>query len=91
MLGLFGRIGKIPDTGIKCLPRHVTQGRLPHTGLAASSGGAVSPGGPQNTVSVVPGNESNDRTTSAWVNGTSGVASDGGAACSLAVTLLTCP
>lgn len=34
--------------------------------------------GPESMVSVGPSNETNDRTTPAWINGTSGVASDGG-------------
>ena len=77
-LDLFGCIRKIPDAGIKCLPRHAAEGRLPHTGPAASSGGAMSPAGPQSMVSAGPSNETKDRTTPAWINGTSGVASDGG-------------
>lgn len=35
--GFFGCIGKIPDAGIKCLPRCAAEGRLPHTRPAASS------------------------------------------------------
>lgn len=40
--------------------------------------GAMSLAGPESMVSVGPSNETNDRTTPAWINGTSGVASDGG-------------
>lgn len=71
-LGLFGCIGKIPDAGIKCLPRHAAEG------LAASLGGAMSPAGLQIMVSVGPSNKTNDRTTPAWINETGGATRGGG-------------
>lgn len=78
VLGLFGCFGKIPDAGIKCLPRHAAKGRLTHTGPAASSRGAMSPAGPQNVASVCHDNGTNGWTTPAWINRTSGVTCDGG-------------